>query len=181
MIQVVDKFNFGEWMIKEMSGYDTIMELGAGFFNHLGVIDAPVKIGVELCQAYINVATFRDCHMICGNMIHYREITGHLWRGRKAVMLIDVLEHVEMPFALKLVNDLKEDFDKIVIMSPRGYCYQDKDVTGLGNDYNQTHKSFWFDQDIENLGLTEVLVDPLFHEHNHANKDKGCYFGIYKK
>ena len=181
MIKKVVGFSFYPWFIKEMSGYDTVLDLGAGSFNHLGEIGAKVKIGIESFQPYIDNAVFKDCHMICGNMIHYRDLTMDLWEGRKAVMLIDALEHIPMPFAMKLVKELKEDFDKILIMSPRGYDYQDKDVTGLGNDEGQTHKSFWFDEDMEKLNMTEVLVDEDYHRNEHPFPDKGCYFAVWNK
>jgi len=177
----VENFSFHDWLIKEMSGFDTILDLGAGSFNHLEYLEAKVKIGIEIFQPYIDNAVFKDCHMFCGNMIHYRDLTKYLWEGTRAVMLIDALEHIPMPFALKLVSDLKEDFDKICIMSPRGYDYQVKDVTGMGNDEGQTHKSFWFNEDFENLNMTEVLIDEDYHRNEHPFPDKGCFFAKWEK
>ena len=181
MIQVVKNFSFHDWFLKEINGFDTVLDLGAGSFNHLGEIEAKVKIGIEMFRPYIDNAIFKDCHMFCGNMIHYRDLTGYLWQGTKAVTLFDSLEHIPMPFAFKLVSDLKEDFDKILIMSPRGYVYQDKDITGLGNDEGQTHKSFWFNEDFERLGMTEILVDEDYHKDEHPWPDKGCFFAKWIK
>lgn len=181
MVRKVKNFNFHEWFFAETKGFTTVIELGAGFFTNLKNIKAKVKIGIEIFQPYIDNADYKDCIMICGNMIHYRDLCTPYWRGKKLAILIDALEHIERPFASKLINDLKEDVDKILVMSPRGYAYQDKDVTNLGNDYHQTHKSFWFEKDFKELKMTEILIDENYHKKEHDFPDKGCFFVKWEK
>jgi hypothetical protein len=181
MVKVVVNQLFNPWIVKEMSGYDTIVDMGAGSFNHLEYLVAPVKIGIEIFQWNIDNAVFKDCLMFNGNFIHYRDIIRDFWKGRKAVMFIDSIEHIPMDAAVKLISELKEDgVDKICIFTPRGYCYQDTDPTKMNNDA-QIHRSFWFDADLERIGMTEILVDEQYHRFNHQHPDKGCYFAKYEK
>lgn len=175
----VKDFNWYTWVAEELRGYDTILELGAGFFNRLDIPDSASvrKIGIEIYKPYIdNARNKKDCIKILGDMRDYRRLTSNLWVGSKVAMFFDSLEHIDHASGIKLIEDLKQDFDKIIIMIPRGHCVLENDVTGFNNDEGQRHKSYWYDQDILGLGMTEILVDDTFHKNNHTNPDKGCYF-----
>lgn len=182
IITHVNDFNWYTWVNQELYMFDTVLELGAGFFDRLAIIKNSTarKIGIEIFSPYIENARFKDCIMISGDMRHYRILTKKWWTGSKAAMFFDSLEHIDMDSAIVLVKQLKEDFDKIIFMVPRGNCPQDKDVTGYDNHEGQTHKSTWNDADIIGIGMTNILVDDNFHKDS-LTDEKGCYFAKWEK
>ena len=94
-------------------------------------------------------------------------------------MLVDIIEHFEMNVGYKLIDDLKQDFNKILLMLPEGKHPQEKDVTGFDAHEYQKHRSFWYVKDIEKLEFTENYLDENFH--TEPGKDSGCYFGVWEK
>ena len=97
-------------------------------------------------------------------------------------MIIDVLEHFEKDVALKLLENLKKDFNKILLMLPIGKYEQDKDVTGFGGHEYQTHRSYWYKDDIPIINFDENIIDEYFHTGRlHLGLDTACYFGIWNR
>ena len=174
--------NLNDWIKFYTKGDTSVVELGAGFFDKLEQVDNTVteKIGIELIQDYIDNAKYFDCEMIHGDATKYRELLGEC--QYQTVMIIDFLEHLTMEQGSKLISDLKEDFDKILLMIPCGLYDQKEDVTGYGAHDAQTHKSFWYENDILQLGFDEFLLDRNFHNGNPlAKHDKACAFCVWIK
>jgi hypothetical protein len=177
--------NLTKWINEVTSGSISIVELGSGFFNRLSDVNESVKtkIGIEIYEPYIQNAVYDECIKIHGDVLNYRE----LLKGQKieTVMLIDILEHFPKDVGFELIENLKKDFNKIILMLPFGKYEQNEDFTGYGGHEYQTHKSYWYNDDIEKLNFTENIIDENFHKKDKLrvskNLDIGVYFGTWEK
>lgn len=178
------RVNLSNWIYTSTHGSICVVELGAGFFRRLRDVNQTVvlKIGIEIYEEYIKNAEYHDCIKIHGDALDYKKLLdGYLL---DTVMMVDVLEHFDKNVGYELIDNLKKDFNKIVLMLPVGKFEQELDVTGHGGHEYQKHRSFWYLEDINKLNFTENLIDPYFHatEARINNKmDTGCYFGVWKK
>ena len=179
------KINLSEWISENTKNSKTVVELGAGLFNRLKDVHSsvPIKIGIEIWKPYIDRAIYHDCIKIHGNLKLYRKLLDGY--ELNTVMLIDILEHFEKKEAFKLINNLKQDFNKIILMLPSGKYEQEEDCYNLGADDFQKHRSFWYDEDLEKLEFTENIIDSFFHNIN-GNRQKlglptSCYFLAWNK
>lgn len=175
-------FSLGEWIKSNTSGSKSVVELGAGFFNNLSFCeDAEQKIGIELMQCYIDNAKYNDCIKILGDAINYKRLLPVNCRYDVA-LIVDFLEHLTMSEGKSLIENLKKDFSKILLMIPCGLYDQSEDVTGFEAHEAQTHKSFWYEDDIISLGFSEVIFDREFHKGNPlAKHDTSCGFCVWEK
>jgi hypothetical protein len=157
----------------------SVCELGAGFFNWFNVIhsDAKIRVGIEIWEPYILNAKSNNCIKIHGDALNYRELLKDY--ELHTCLLVDILEHFPQDVAYKLIEDLKVDFKKILLMLPVGDHHQDTDVTGFGAHEYQTHRSTWDENEIIKLGFNVNVIDKYFH--GEPNKDTRCYFGIYER
>lgn len=183
--------NLQEWINKNTTNSSTVVELGAMFFDKLKYVNTNVlmKIGIEIWKPYIDakidhfgLPTLTECKKIHGNILNYRELLVEY--DLDTAMIIDVLEHFEKPIAIKLINDLKKDFKKILLMVPAGYYPQEIDHTGFGAHKYQKHRSIWRENDIAELQFTEVILDNTFHANPsliEKNMDTGCWFCSWSK
>lgn len=172
------------WIAEKTADSKSVVELGAGFFDKLSYVHPNVKtkIGIEIFKPYIDNAKYNDCVKIVGNLLDYKNLLVN--QELDTVMMIDVLEHFTKDVSYKLINDLKKDFNKILLMMPIGVFPQNMDATDLGNDEYQTHRSNWYTYDIDNLKFNDNIVDPEFHatpNRTMYNLDTSCYFGVWKK
>lgn len=179
------RVNLSQWINENTVGSTSVVELGAGFFRRLADVHNGVKtkIGVEIYKPYIDNATYHDCIKIHGDALKYRE----LLQGYEldTVLIVDVLEHFEKEVGFDWINELKKDFKKILLMLPTGKYEQNEDVTGFGGHEYQTHRSYWYIEDIEKLKFVHDVIDPVFHPKHHggkiSNSDTACYFGVWYK
>jgi hypothetical protein len=95
-------------------------------------------------------------------------------------MFIDTLEHITREEAFELIGRVMNSFNKVILMIPEGKYALEKDVTGLGADYYQTHRSTWYEKDIKELGFTTIEVDHNFHE-GAGFENTGCIFAVWSK
>jgi hypothetical protein len=176
--------NLSQWINENTVTSRSVVELGAGFFRRLENVHSNVKtkIGIEIYKPYIDNATYHNCIKIHGDALKYRELL--VGYDLDTVLIVDVLEHFEKEIGFKWINDLKQDFKKILLMLPAGRYEQNEDVTGFGGHEYQTHRSYWYVEDIEKLQFLQNIIDPTFHSAHHAGKiinvDTACYFGIWK-
>ena len=168
------------WVYTNTVDCTSVVELGAGFFNMLKVVNPTVssKIGIEIWQPYIDNSKCPECIKVQGDVFEYETLVDKSLFD--CVMIIDVLEHFEKEKSKVLIERLKEDFRKILLMIPEGYHPQEGDVTGYGAHEYQKHRSTWGAKEIEeDLGFDDVLLYENFH--NQEGKDSGCVFAIWHK
>ena len=191
MNKIIRRINLNQWINEKTANSKSVVELGAMFFEKLKHVSSNVKtkIGIEIWEPYITsevdhfgVPVFKDCISIHGSVLDYKNLLAGY--ELDTAMIIDVLEHFDKEVAFKLINDLKQDFNKIILMTPAGYFPQDIDHSGFHADEYQKHRSFWYDEDIAKLGFNEVILDTIFHTNPEleANKmDTGCWFCVWEK
>lgn len=178
------RINSPQWINSNTMSSTTVVELGAGFFKNMNHVSSNVKtkIGIEIYEPYINNAINNDCIKIHGDALKYRELL--VKYDFETVLIYDVLEHFDKDVALKLISDLKTDFKKILLMLPFGKYEQHEDVTGYGAHEYQTHRSYWYEEDILKLGFNDNIIDLNYHATPNRvdnNLDTGCYFGVWNK
>lgn len=191
MEKSVRRINLQNWIKEKTHDSTSVVELGAMFFEKLKHVSPTVKtkIGIEIWEPYINsevdhfgVPVFNDCIKIHGDVLNYRELLKDYQLD--TAMIIDVLEHFEKDIAFEWIENLKKDFNKILLMVPAGYFPQDIDHSGFKADEYQKHRSFWYEDDIKKLGFSEVLLDEYFHSNPQLIADKmdtGCWFCVWEK
>jgi hypothetical protein len=175
MIKYINNYDFYNWLKCSTIDCESVLELGAGFFQNLNFVHNNVKIktGIEIWQPYIdNSKSKPEVIKIQGDLRNYKNLSDI----RDCVILADILEHFERNEAINLFNSLKTDFRKICLMIPKGVQEQSEDLTGYGAHEYQQHRSFWYEQDLIDLGFTEIIVDNNFHSIDH-----GCMFAVLKK
>lgn len=155
------------------------------FFNRLSDVhqNVKIKIGIEIYKPYIDNAKFHNCIKIHGDALNYKVLLKKY--DVDTVLIVDVLEHFKKEIGFNLINVLKEDFNRILLMLPIGKYEQHRDVTGFGGHEYQTHNSYWYIDDIKKLEFNNNIIDPTFHPKHHQgdiiNIDTACYFGIWDK
>jgi len=188
---IIKKVTLNQWIREKTNGSKSVVELGAMFFEKLKHVHDRVKtkIGIEIWQPYLDsdVDHFgqpvnTDCIKIQGDVLNYKELLKDY--DLDTAMIIDVLEHFEKDVAYEWIENLKEDFNKIILMVPAGYFPQEEDHSGFGADGYQTHRSVWVEEDIKKLGFTDMVLDDVFHTNPQLVKDKmdtGCWFCVWSK
>ena len=186
-----ESINLFNWINQKTDGSQSVVELGAMFCDKLRFVSptAKTKIGIEIWEPYINAEfdhfgtpVFKDCIRIHGSVLNYRE----LLKGYEldTAMIIDVLEHFNKEDGIEWIENLKEDFNKIILMVPAGVFPQDVDHTGFEAHEYQTHRSSWYEEDINRLGFNEVILDNNFHSNPELvakGLDTGCWFCVWTK
>lgn len=191
MKKIVKQVNLRNWIKEKTNGSTTVVELGAMFFEKLKHVSNSVKtkIGIEIWEPYITakadhfgIPVIEDCVKIHGNVLEYKQLL--FGYDLDTAMIVDVLEHFEKEVAFDWIANLKSDFNKIILMVPAGVFPQEVDHSGLGGDEYQTHRSSWFEADIEKLGFDEVVLDASYFSNPELvanNMDTGCWFCVWNK
>lgn len=191
MNKTIRRVNLQQWINEKTQGSTSVVELGAMFFEKLKHVAPSVKtkVGIEIWEPYIKsdvdhfgVPVIKDCVKIHGNILDYKELLKDY--NKETAMIIDVLEHFDKDIAFNFIEDLKKDFNKIILMVPAGTFPQEEDHSGFGAHEFQRHRSSWFEEDIEKLGFDEVVLDTLFHANPELianNMDTGCWFCVWTK
>jgi hypothetical protein len=191
-MEIINKrVNLNNWINLNTINSKTVIELGSMFFEKLSHVSPTVetRVGIEIWEPYLKSEVdhfgkpvFKDCIKIHGDVLNYRNLVKDYTFD--TVMIVDVLEHFDKDVAFELINDLKEDFNKIILMVPSGEFPQDVDHSGFGAHEYQKHRSYWYQSDIEKLGFTENVLDAHFHSNPELvanNMDTGCWFCVWVK
>lgn len=186
MEKIVKRVDLRGWINEKTNGSESVVELGAMFFEKLKHVSPTVKtkIGIEIWEPYITaevdhfgVPVIKDCIRIHGSVLDYKKLLEGY--DLDTAMIVDVLEHFEKEVAFEFIENLKKDFKKIILMVPAGVFPQEVDHSGFGADEYQTHRSSWFEEDIKKLGFDEVILDDVYFINPELvanNMDMGCWF-----
>jgi hypothetical protein len=146
------------------------------FGDRLAVLDAPIKVGVEVHQPYLDHRHFDGFAMLNADA---RAVT-HLFPDKSfdAVLLIDFIEHLEMSDALRLLRECQRIAAKrILVFAPHGVHPQSQDVFGMGADAWQTHRSTWRVEDLADLGFDVALWKDY---HSVPGTDNAAMFAVWE-
>ena len=137
----------------ELSNCESVLDLGCGPSSPIASITwLKHTVGVDGYEEYIKVAKRNGTHdeFILGDIknLEFEE------KSFDAVLLIEVLEHLEKPDAVKLLEKAEKwARKKLIITTPNGFVNQ----SVLDNNVLQTHLSGWSVEDLTNLGFSKVL------------------------
>lgn len=88
------------------------------------------------------------------------------------VVLLDVIEHMDKPEGLRVLQLARQIAMQVVVFTPIGFIPQEGDAWGMGGEHWQKHRSGWLPEEFE--GWT-ILEDNGFH------RDRGgAFFAIWQ-
>ena len=143
-----------EAFLDEQRGFDVAVEFGAGQFDKIAHVDAGERIGIEICEGYVEDFAVPGVTAVCGDMRKYDELIDN---PHGVALFVDSLEHLEKQDGEDLLRRVQNDFQRVAVFAPVGHCSQESDAWGYDNDW-QRHRSTWEPCDLEALGFV-VRVD----------------------
>jgi hypothetical protein len=171
--------NLDECIAAATADCQSVLEFGCMFGDRLMATSCPIKIGVDVHQPYLDRAVQR--HGSEAVFLQGDARQAALWflpRSIDAVLLIDFLEHLAELDANRILERCQTVARKrIIAFVPEGNHPQDRDVTDLGGDHWQTHRSVWYRDDLAKHDFDVVVWDDF---HNIPGKDRGAMFAIWE-
>ena len=133
---------------RALSGCDSLLDLGCGYFSPIDRFNIPFSVGVELFEPYLQESKRKG--------IHSQYIRADIRRlefqskSFDAVIAIDVLEHLTKQEGSKLLLKMAHwATKKVIIVTPNGYLSQDV----YGSNPLQEHRSGWSVEELSDLGF----------------------------
>jgi len=149
---------------EQLKDCNSVLELGAGHFEMIDAVKAAVRVGVEIHSPYIE-RRICDSSVVAVRYDATRAPELFSPDSFDGVMLIDFIEHLDKPVALKLLADVERICRKTVFVHcPAGNHPQAGDAFGLGGEEFQLHRSSWEPEDFEELGFATVVIDGFFDD-----------------
>ena len=166
-----------EWLKTVTWGKHSVLELGAGRFEKLAAINSSLRVGIEICQQYIDEFPAPGVRQICGDMREFDVVLkdNGIEREWDCVLMIDALEHISFEDGVPLLAKLKRHTKSICVFCPLG-CYEQHDDPWGYNNPHQAHKSEWWPADFERLGFQSVVEHPGFH-----SPEQGAIFAQWNR
>lgn len=133
---------------RELQGCNSVLDLGCGADSSLQYCKVPFSLGVELFGPYIEESKQKKIH----TQYLKEDITKVVFSDKSfdAVILIDVLEHLEKEEGLALIQKAERwAKKKIVVFTPNGFVKQDD----FDRNPLQGHQSGWSVGELEQLGF----------------------------
>ncbi len=136
------------YLRKELSGYDTVLDLGCGNNSPIQHCDIFESIGVEIFDPYLEEAKWKNTH----SQYIKADIRKVEFRPNSidAVTALSVLEHLTKKEGHELIKKAEKWAKReVVIATPNGYLWQD----GYENNPFQEHKSGWSIAELKKIGF----------------------------
>lgn len=145
----------------------SVLDVGCGLSMKSQYMEATVRVGVDIHRPYLEQArkqsTIGDSFvLISADVNDFDQL--FLDKSFDVVMCFDVIEHLKDYDGRTLIAECERIARKAVcIETPNGYIPQDTDITGLGGDEYQTHRSAWYPADFKQRGYTVRVRDYLMN------------------
>ena len=140
--------NFYITLKRELSGCQSVLDLGCGCLSPIHKCNISYSIGVDLFEQYLQESKMRD--------IHKQYIKADVRRiefkpkSFDAVIAIEVLEHLTKQEGAELLNKMEQwARKKVIITTPNGYLHQDT----YDDNPLQEHMSGWRANEFRKLGF----------------------------
>lgn len=164
------------WIGREAEKPASVIDLGCGLAEYSFSTGAGHVCGLDSFQPYIDQceATFaaEGARFECGDVLDYDAIFDH---PHECALLIDVIEHLEKPKGVELLEKLKKTCRVVLVFTPLGW-YEQGDVD---DNPAQKHVSAWLPSDLGLLGFS-VTVDFNFHSGN-PPETRGAIYAVWRK
>jgi len=135
-------------MKRELSGCDSVLDLGCGHHSPLQVCDIPFSVGVEMFEPSLQESRRKG--------IHSEYVIADIRRvdfkpkSFDAVIAVEVLEHLTKQEGAELLSRMEQwARKKIILTTPNGYLHQDT----YDSNPLQEHKSGWTVNELRALGF----------------------------
>lgn len=139
---------------RELSGCDTLLDLGCGHLSPIQCCSIPFSVGVELFVPYLEESKRRGIHSQ-----YIRADVGTIeFRPRSfdAVVALEVLEHLTKQEGMELLSKMEQwARKKVIITTPNGYVRQDT----YHDNPLQEHRSGWSAHELRKLGFKVRGID----------------------
>ena len=133
---------------RELSGCNTVLDLGCGYGSPLQLFNIPFSVGVELFEPYLQESRRRGIHsQYIRADIRRVEFSP---RSFDAVIAVEVLEHLTKQEGAELLGRMEQwARKKVIVATPNGcLCKGTYDNNPL-----QEHKSGWHVKELRGLGF----------------------------
>jgi len=133
---------------KELSGCNTVLDLGCGSNSPLQYFNVHFSVGVELYDPYLLETRRKGIH----NQYIKADIRKVEFKPRSfdAAIAIELLEHLTKEEGHALIKKMERWARKrVIITTPNGYLWQN----GYDDNPLQEHKSGWSVKELQELGF----------------------------
>lgn len=149
----------GELIQKEITMNDTVLDLGCGIMSATDEIKAKSILGVDIWDKYLNHIKdkFQTVKLSMGETDRFMD------KSYDVVLCLDVLEHLPLFTALKVLDECKRIArKKVIIYTPsihKDNSPAEKDAWGLGECKYQEHICVISKDDLISRGY--IISDPM--------------------
>lgn len=167
----------GHLIQKEIEKTDTVLDIGCGIYQATSdsltkerYKDANLKcksvLGCEIVEKYVQRACkyFPTIRFDVTNLDNYKIFADNSF---DVVICLDVLEHIDILAAEKIINEMKRIArKKVIIYTPSKFIANEVNVAnawGMGVNPLQTHQSFIAPEYLQFMGFTVSFPAP---DHN---------------
>jgi hypothetical protein len=132
---------------RELKDCDSVLDLGCGPDSPVKYCNVPYSVGVEAFKLYLEESKRKKIH----TEYLLEDITKVNFKSKSfdAVIMIDILEHLEKEQGRKLLKKVEKwARKKIIINTPNGYL----PLKSLDKNPFQLHRSGWIFEEMNKLG-----------------------------
>ena len=139
---------------RELSGCDTVLDLGCGYHSPIQRCNISFSVGVELFEPYLQETKRKGIHdqYIKADIIKLE----YKPKSFDAVIALEVLEHLTKHEGIELLGRMEQwARKKVIITTPNGYFLQDI----YHDNPLQEHRSGWSADELRKLGFKVRGID----------------------
>lgn len=151
VIEHIYKKLFPSWinyLKRELSGCNTVLDLGCGHNSPIQYCDVLFSVGIELFEPYLQESKKKRIH----NQYIKADIRKIEFKPKSfdAVVALDILEHLTKNEGYELIKKMERwARKKIIIFTPNVYIQKDD----YDNNLLQEYRSGWSIEELERLGF----------------------------
>ena len=135
----------------------SVLDVGCGLSLKSQYIQADIRVGVDIYRPYLERIDAKVPY-VCVNADAMEIDSLFLPNSFDIVTLLDIVEHLEKPDALLLMEKAEKIARRaVVVETPLGFLPQNMDILGLGGDHFQTHRCGFEREELEALGYDIVI------------------------
>ena len=137
----------------------SVLDVGCGLSLKSRYIQADIRVGLDLWRPYLEKIDATVPYVtINADATRMDEL--FLPKSFDLVLMLDIIEHLDKPEALRLMEKAERIARKAtVIETPKGFLPQNLDILGLGGDSLQTHRCGFETEELASLGY-DVIERP---------------------
>jgi len=152
---------------KELAGCDSILDLGCGYNSPIQYLNVKYSLGVDMYEPYITESKQKSLHseylLADIRKVDFPECSFD------AVILLEVLEHLNKDEGLKLIENMRKwAKKKVIITVPNGFVWQD----GYDNNEFQIHRAKWTVKELRKMNFKVYGLGGIKYLHGYKGNIK---------